>query len=588
MTIDLAIPAIPASAVDFNDFEAAFQTYLTNVDVWRGQLTTQTSQTLIELVSAVGTFMEGRNLRASEDAFSETAQSDDAIRSITQMQGLRMTRKLPCAVETMLTSKTSQTLNPMTQFLIAGQYYFNREQLFFIANVPQVVTLFQGKISVFATNGLGDPRQTFMSEEDLFGVSDQDVKVYVNSTLIEKSFGTLWNFKGLPAYSDLTTSDGRLLIVFGSLQYGYTPQVNDVVVIQYAVTTGADGPNHQLLGRPITVDGHPEIIGNALSNPTGGGDEQPIQTYKNLSSGAFGTYSSAVTKSQYLATIGTYPGIIDSITQAQRDINPMALEWMNVIRVSALTTSPWSQQQKQDYIKYLETVTMYAPRFIWQDAQPVDRDVEVTVYCFNTAVLTKVKADCEAKIRQLFAPRSGLLLTNFYNYDLENACRIAGAGAVSFVTVQAPTDPMIVTAPPSPTTYYDIIQGAGTLTPLVYAYGVSVVNAEGEEGPPANWVFPQVVRSMGNLNAIKLTWLPLEIAAFYKVYGRKGPEVGLLATIPAGAPLEYTDTGAAVPGVVPPGTAVIYIRYNRLRNLVVNVAFAERQQRIQDTPTRLS
>lgn len=580
---------IPATATDFSDFVTAFETYLSNTPTWKGNLTTQTSQTLIELVAAVGTFMEGRNIRTGEDAFAETAQSDDAVRAITQMQGLRITRKLPAGLDVTITSTTTQTLNPMTQFLIAGQYYFNREQLFLTANVPLELTLFQGKVTAFAMNGLGSARQTFLSEDDSFVVSDQDVKVYVNSTLIEKSFGTLWNYRDIPAYADLTTSDGRLLVVFGSEQFGYTPQVSDVIVIQYATTEGADGSNQTLQGKPITVDGHPEITGKALANPTGGGDEQPIQTYKNLSSGAFGTYSSAVTKSQYLATVGDYPGIIDSVTQAQRDINPMALEWMNVMRVSALTTTLWTQQQKQDYINYLQSVTMYAPRFVWQDPVPVLRDIEVTVYCFNTAILSKVQAACELQINQLFAPRSGLLMTNFYGYDLENACRLAGAGAVSYVTVQSPIDPMIVTAPPSPTAKYEIITGAGTLTPLMYAYGVSAINADGEEGPPANWVFPQITKAMGNVNSIKLTWLPLEVATQYKVYGRKASEgVGLLATINAGDPLEFIDDGSITPGAPPPGTVDVPIRYNKINNLVVNVVYAERQQRIQDTPTRLA
>lgn len=586
MTQDLSIPA---TATDFNDFVTAFETYLSNTPTWRGNLTTQTSQTLIELVAAVGTFMEGRNIRTAEDAFAETAQSDDAIRAITQMQGLRMTRKLPAGLDVTITSTTTQTLNPMTQFLIAGQYYFNRDQLFLTANVAQEVTLFQGKVTAFAMNGLGSARQTFLSEDDGFTVSDQDVKVYINNTLIQKSFGTLWNYRDIPAYADLTTSDGRLLVVFGSEQFGYTPLVSDVVVVQYAVTEGADGSNQTLQGKPLTVDGHPEITGKALANPTGGGDEQPIQTYKNLSSGAFGTYSSAVTKSQYLATVGDYPGVIDSVTQAQRDINPMALEWMNVMRVSALTTTAWTQQQKRDYCDYLQSVTMYAPRFVYQDPIPIPRDIEVTVYCFNTAILSKVKAACELQINQLFAPRNGLLMTNFYGYDLENACRLAGAGAVSYVTVQAPVDPMIVTAPPSPTAKYEIITGVGTLTPLMYAYGVSAVNADGEEGPPANWVFPQITKAMGNVNSIKLTWLPLEVATQYKVYGRKASDgVGLMATINAGDPLEFTDDGSITPGAPPPGTVDVPIRYNKINNLTVNVVYAERQQRIQDTPTRLA
>jgi hypothetical protein len=581
--------SIPVTAADFNDFVTAFETYLSNTPTWKGNLTTQTSQTLIELVAAVGTFMEGRNIRTAEDAFAETAQSDDAIRAITQMQGLRMTRKLPAGLDVSLTSTTTQTLNPMTQFLIAGQYYFNREQLFFTANVPQTVTLFQGRITAFAMSGLGSPRQTFLSEDDSFTVSDQDVRVYVNNTLIEKSFGTLWNYRGLPAYADLTTSDGRLLVVFGSQQFGYTPQVSDVIVIQYAITNGADGSNQTLQGKPLSVDGHPEITGTALANPTGGGDEQPIQTYKNLSSGAFGTYSSAVTKSQYLATVGDYPGVIDSVTQAQRDINPMALEWMNVMRVSALTTTPWTTQQKKDYCSYLQSVTMYAPRFVFQDPIAILRDIEVTVFCFNTAILSQVQAACEAQINQLFAPRSGLLMTNFYGYDLENACRIAAPGLVSYVTVQSPTDPMIVTAPPSPGLQFELIHGSGTLTPLMYSYGVSVVNGDGEEGPPSNWVFPQITNAMGNNNSVKLTWLPMEVAAQYKVYGRKASEgVGLLATINAGDPLQFTDNGSITPGVAPPGTANVPIRYNKINSLVVNVVYAERQQRIQGAPTRLA
>lgn len=580
--------SIPTTASDFSDFVLAFETYLATKPTWKGNLTTQTSQTLIELVAAVGTFLEGRNIRTDEDAFSETAQSDDSIRSITQMQGLRMTRKLPAGMPALITSPTDQTLQPMTQFMAAGQYYFNREQLFLKANVPMPLTLFQGKVVAFAMNGLSSPRQTFLSDEDTFLVSDQDVKVYINSTLIEKSFGTLWNYRGLPAFADLTTSDGRLLIVFGSEQYGYTPQIDDTVVIQYAITDGSDGSNQVLTGKPITVDNHPEITGTATGNPTGGGDEQPIQTYKNLSSGAFGTYSSAVTKSQYLATVGVYPGIIDSVTQAQRDINPMALEWMNVMRVSALTTTQWTHQQKTDYIKYLQSVTMYAPRFVWQDAIPVVRDIEVTVWCFNTAVLTKVKADVELELRSLFAPRPGLLMTNFYNSDLDAACRRAGKGAVSYVTIQSPSDPMIVTVPPSPSTDYEIVTGLGTLTPLMYAYGVSVVNAEGEEGPPANWVFPQITKVMGNINSVKVTWLPLQAAAKYRIYGRKSGQIGLLGEVLPNQPLEFLDDGTIVPGAAPPGTQDVPIRYNTIGNLTVNVEFAERQQRVIDTPTRMA
>lgn len=571
---------------DFSQFVNQFQTYLNTKPAWQGTLTTMTSQTLVELVAAVGTFNQSRIIRAFEDAFSETAQSDDAIRSITQMQGLRMSRKLPASVEVSLVSTINVTMGPMTQFMVAGQYYFNREQISLTANVPSSETLFEGKVETYAMNGIGVARQTYLSVEDSFSISDQDVVVYVNNTAIPKSFGTLWNFKDLAAFADLTTSDGRLLVVFGSEQFGTTPAITDIVTIQYPITQGADGANQTLVNKPISIVGLSEVTGTATSNPTGGGNEQPIQTYKNLSSGAFGTYSSSVTKSQYLSTVGVYPGIIDAVTQAQRDINPSDLEWMNVIRVAALTTSPWSQTQKRDFLNYLQTVTMYAPRFVWQDPIPVPRDVSLTVYCFNTAVLSNIKAACELALANLFAARPGILMTNFYESDLTDTCKAAGAGAVSYVIVDKPLDPMIVTAPPSPILEYTLISGGGTLGQLMYAYGVAAVNAAGEEGPPANWVFPQVI-SPSPVYAIQLDWKPLQDIVTYKVYGRKAGSIGLLATIAATSPLTFVDDGSITPTGLPPNSiAQVPIRYNKLGTLTVNVAFAERQQRLGTTPTR--
>lgn len=569
---------------DFAQFQEQFNLYLSNTTAWKGSLTTMTSQTLVELVAAVGAFDQGRITRAFEDAFAETSQSDDSIRAITQMQGLRMSRKLPAQLTASIKSTVDVTLDPMTQFTSGGQYYFNRTQITLVAGVPLEVDLYQGLVQTYIMNGQGGPRQTFLSVEDSFYVSDQDVHVFLNNTAVPKSFGTLWNYSGLAAYADMTASDGRLMIVFGSTQFGTVPLITDTIIIKYAVTMGSDGANQTLLNKPVNVTGLAAITGTITSNPTGGGNEQPIQTYKNLASGSFGTYSSAVTKAQYQATVGVYPGIIDAITQAQRDIDPLALEWMNVIRVAALTTSPWTLTQKRDFVNYLQTVTMYAPRFVWQDPIAVPRDVEVTVYCFNTAILSNVKAACEQAIIDLFAKRPGIMMTNFYESDLTDTCKAASSGAASYVVVQSPSNPMVVTAPPSPLVAYEILPAGGTLTPLSYAYGVTSVNTLGEEGAATNWVFPQVTVTG---SSIQLNWEPLLDTQSYKVYGRKSGTIGLLATVLATDPLTFTDTGAVTPGPTPPNAiAQVPIRYNSLGSLVVHVAFAERQQRLGTTPTR--
>lgn len=563
-------------SADFDQFRTQMENTLSVKQSWIGNLTTQSSQTMIELISSVGTFAQSKMIRSVEDCFSETALSDDAIRSITQMQGLRMSRKLPSTLEGTITYPTSITLPPLSQFSVGGQPWFSRTQLVLTANTPLSVTLYQGLIRNFVLQGLGTDNQTFVSEEDDFEVSDQDVLVQVNDVVISKTFAGLWNNKNTAGYQDSTMPDGRLLVIFGRAGFGTVPQTNDNVLIRYPVTQGLNSNNQALVGSSIILPNAPDLTGIVTANPTGGANEQPIQTYKNLAAGSFGTYGSGVTKSQYVALVGTYPGVVDAYTQAQREINPSSVEWMNVIRVSALTSSPWSQQQKQDYLSYLQTITMYAPRFIFVDAIQVPRDIIVELYCFNTAVLSEIQAKADQAIRQLFAPKPGLLMTNFYESDLDSVCKAAAPGAISYVKVIQP-ESMVVTAPESPTLAYTVIVGSGQLDPLIYQYGMSSV-INGEEGPPSNWIAVQVTQ---NDCSIQLNWEAIGGATQYKLWGRQSGHIGLIATIDATDPLQFIDDGSITPSGSPPNTlSEVPIRYNSINSLQITAYFSERQQRL--------
>jgi hypothetical protein len=587
---------------DIDQFVQQFQAYLQTTPTWVGNLTTQTSETLIELISSVGVFAQGRLIRESEDAFAETAQSDSAILAITQMQGLRIARYLPAGVTTTLTSPIDVSLPPLTQFSGGGSYFFNRDQLTFVAGVPLAVTLFQGQVYSYAMNGLGTERQTFVGSQDAFVVSDQDVIVEINGTIIPKAYGGLWNFDGLPGYADITLSDGRLLLQFGNLggtnaqftaipQFGTIPQVNDTVIISYPVTTGDSGNSLVTMGQNVTVTGYPTITGTFTGNPTGGASGNPIVAYKNVAAGGFGTYSSAVTKSQYQAIISTYPGIIDAVTQAQREINPMDVTWMNIIRVSALTTSPWTQAQIQDFTDYCQTVTMYSTYFLWQNPVAVPNDIVLDVYIFNSALPAQVEANVTAAIQNLFAPRPGILMTDFYVSDLVSAALNSSPGMISYVIPVTPTTPMVVSAPPSPQITYTLEEGMGTLGELVYAYAVSTTLMNGEVGIPSNWVFPQVVTEAADY-AITLTWPAVSNAESYQIWGRVPgtTTLGMLASVPA-TTLTYTDMGTTMPTGTIPTSTNFPIQYNSLGTLTVNVAYSARQQQIDPNsvlPTRLS
>lgn len=587
--------ALSDMTVEVEDFVAQFNEWLREQPTWKGELVTQTSQHLIELISTVGTYDQATLIRAHEDSFSETAQSDDAIRAITTMQGLRMTRMGPAQVTASVYSAEELTIAPYTQWALAGTNWFNREQVVFEAGQELVVDLHQGLVkSVIVEGSSSQDYQAFISREGGFRVSDFDVQVRVNGMIQPRTFGNLWNYPRMPAYADLTTNDGRLLVQFGNSRFGTVPEINDQVVITYVVTDGEETNNLITLDRRVTVETLPDLEGEAITNPQGGTGIKPVVVYKNVASGAFGTNESAVTKSHYLASVASYPGVIDAVTQAQREINPMDLWWMNGIRVSALTTSPWTQQQKEDFIRHQESVSMYSTKFYWVDAEPVDRDIEVEVYVFNTAILSESEALAEEAVRDLLAAKPGILMTDHYESDIDSAIKKANRGQVSYVKViSPPSGEMVVNAPSSPSTRYSFIPGGAVrpLGPGVYAYSVAVITEE-DEGPPSGWVHPQITNSMGSGQAIRLEWPEVRGATEYRVYGRMGGKdeepLGLMATIPANESQTYAtfvDDGSVTPVAPLPATiSQSPIRYNRIRSLLVKAFYSSRQKRLDGNP----
>lgn len=571
--------------VDQSQFVQQFQSNLSNKSAWKTSLTTQTSQTLIETVSAIGTFTTSRILRAKEDAFPETSQSDGAQRAIANMQGIRLSRKLPATAPFTMLSAVSQTFEPYTQFSAAGYSWFNTDQINLTANVPYTGVLREGVVKVVEVTGRGTDLQAWVSDEDAFAVSDQDVRVSINSAAIAKTYGGLWNYKGSMACADNTMSDGRTIVQFGSRNYGAVPGVNDIVEIVYVLTKGASANGAAIAGSKISLASNSTITATFIANPSGGADEKSPLAYKNFSSGTFGTYSSAVTKPQYQSAVNNYPGIVDAVTQAQREINPSALEWMNVIRVAGLTNSPWSQTQIEAFTKYMQEVTMYSPIFVWQTAVPIPRDLDIDVFCFNSVPSTEaITVKVKAALAKLFAPRPGLLLTNFYESDLIDTVKAAAPGQISYVIVNNPTSPMIVTLPPSPHVEFSVTTTGGTLSPRMYAYSVSVDTMspanDGTEdvGPPGDWVFPQV---SVNGSKIRLDWTEdqTEGALRYHIWGRRAGKIGILATV-GPTVTTYDDLGGPDPTVVTVNNVSEFlIRYNSLQSLVVNTRYASRQSK---------
>lgn len=93
----------------------------------------------------------------------------------------------------------------------------------------------------------------------------------------------------------------------------------------------------------------------------------------------------------------------------------------------------------------------------------------------------------------------------------------------------------------------------GTLAAGTYTYEVTAVNANGQTTASTS----ASATTTGATGSVKLTWNPTADGVTYKVYGRVGGSLGLLATVgpfdPANPPA-FTDTGSGSPGAVPPAS----------------------------------
>lgn len=562
---------------DFDSLVAQLQAYLTTKDSWNGFLTTQTGETLLEMVAAVGALNQMRLLRYYQDAFPFTALSDKAVYAIASMQGVRVNRKSSMGVQVSLSSPAGEVIIPeLSIFSVAGTPFFNRQSIT-VTPVVQEYTLYEGVIERLRTRGTGTAYQTFISKEADFVVSDQDVRVRINGAEIEKTWDGLWKLKSSSGgYRDRTLPDGRMQLEFGNDRFGSRPSVNDDVDIIYVVTQGTSVESLKTLTRKVKCDQFPSVEGTAVSNPTGGGEQTDPELYKNLSAAQFGNFGSAVTKQQYQNTALSYSGVIDAKTFAQREVNPNASTWMNLIKVVLLTTTPWSNADRQSFLDYMEDKTMYSTRLFIENPVPVTVDVSMTVGCYSWANASDCRASATEAVMEVFRRKPGILGRDIFRSDIHDAVMASNSG-IEYVVLTAPRSDLIVSG--SSMDAPRIAAGplnSGSVPVGTYHYGVSPVLGPLGEIPPAR--FATFVNTVPN-TVLAIEWTTYEGASSYKIWGRSANGIGLLAQVSGTSNPIFIDDGTANPGELPPPASTVPVRYNALGNLNVTARYSARSQR---------
>ncbi len=557
---------------DHADIVAQLQAALTSRNAWRDRLTTSTGQTLVEFVAAIGAYDQYSIESAFQECFPESAKNSESIYAAAEFLGVRTNRRIGAQVTVSLSAPVALTIPAYSQFNGAGTFWYNRTPIN-VTSTPTTFTLYQGKIVQITTPGLGTDFQSYVTEEKDFVVHDQDVTVTINSVNQYVTTDGLWTRKGQTGVQNKTLPDGRMLLLFGNSLYGSRPAATDSISILYVVTLGEDGNNVSVIGRPVSAEAYSTVVGTFTTAADSGSNQSPFLVYKNITPALFGSFNSSVTAAQYKRLPLQYPGVIDAVTFSQREINPRALAWMNVVKVCLLTTTPWSGPAWSAFETFYLRNTMYSTRIYREDPVATDINVTATVYCANFANLSEVQAKANAALDALFEPRQGILGLDIYLSDIYNAILDSDAN-IKYVQLTSPASDVVLSSlnVEAPTL---VEAPGGSLVPGTYDYAISAISSLGGETAPAFWSSITIVAPGSRVD---LSWPAVSNASGYKVWGRQTPgSLGLLATV---AGTTYADTGAVAPTGTVPNQSTVATYYPRLASRTLNMRYSSRENEV--------
>lgn len=450
------------------DFEAIvlqLQLFLAQKSTWIDMLTSSTGQTLIEMMAAVGTFNQFSIESAAREAFLDTAIRDSSIYAATRMLGVRITRKAPAGVDVVLTRAGDTTnayvLPRFSQFTIDGRRFFNRVAILFRAGQSDSdpAILYEGilKTQTFPANSQVF-REIYMNEPG-FVISNYDLDVtIVNPTTGEQELWLptedgIWTAAANDkVYYDSTSGLGDTILAFGDGYHGALPSIGYDIVVNYVATTGASGNTGGAGLKIVTID-HADIVGVTVSPINGGANEKPSSYYKALAPNLYKARTRAVTPPDYKAISSSYPGVASVTIQAQRDIAPGDLRWMNLVRICILPefADAFSSSQWTTFLAWFMRREHAAIHIQQYDPIKLYADVTLTIAMHPTAIAAEVLTDAENNIRSLFAKDLATLGKRIAVSDITEACKVITG--VDYIDIVSPLSDFVC---PSALYYYEL------------------------------------------------------------------------------------------------------------------------------------
>lgn len=440
---------------DFESLVLQLQLFLNSRATWSDLLTSSTGETLIEMMAAVGAFNQFAIESAAREGFLEQAVRASSIYAIVRMLGVRISRKLPAQVDVTLT-RTGVLTYPLlipkyTQFTVDGRMFFNRYPVTFRAGSPtsDALILYEGQVKVQTISADSSAFREIYLNEPGFNVSNIDilVELYNPSTNVKETWTQIdegiWTAESIDkVYYDSTDGYGDVVLQFGDGHSGVLPALGNNIIITYVTTFGSSG-NVGGAGLDVVLATNATISGKTASQIVGGADEKTPEYYRATAPHIFKARKRAVTPVDYKAIASSYPGVASASIQAQKDIAPHDLRWMNLIRVVLLPeeSDAFTDEQWADFEKWFKKTTHAAIDIQRYNPLKITRDIDLTLFLKPAGRGEEIVPVVEANIRELFKKDKNTLGRRIARSDIDDA---ALEDLVDYVQIATPTEDMVV------------------------------------------------------------------------------------------------------------------------------------------------
>lgn len=393
---------------------------------WYDLIASATGGMLLRAVCAGIAYSQFAIERAVQETFLHAASSDNSIYAATRMLGVRPRRRLPAIVEVDLTRDDSVgivIIPKLSQFTVGNIKFYNRKQITFQrGQLATTANLYQGQV---VTEELTSTGQTFQSFELGLGndsIADSDFRVLVDNEEWSVNQLGLWSIgKNATEYYETTSASKNLSIHFGNFSFGRIPARGAIIRVSYVETLGFEG-NIPAADLEVSLDDDIEdvdVIGRTTSNAYGGDASKTTDYYKQLAPHHFSSKNRAVRRSDYRALATEQSGVEDALFRGQAELAPRRRSMMNVIGVTLLTTTEWSEGQFNSWARtFKEDYAIYQCDFLNIPAENNVVDITATVYCRYDADLKEVKDRLESTIGAFFEPKLGHLGFSIYRTDI--------------------------------------------------------------------------------------------------------------------------------------------------------------------------